>query len=106
MNDIAKFLGIDPRLYPRSAFAAAHNQFSISRGWFARRLLRSRAIRRWSRRLAPKAVRQIARSLLYVKGAKPALDEKTRLWLQEYFAQDLKRLEKLLGYELEALRDG
>jgi hypothetical protein len=106
MEEVARFLDVDPALYPDSAFDGVHNPFDASRGPFAQWILRRRWLRVWSRRLIPRPLRRAFRlRFLIMKTKKPRLDEDTRRWLAELFAPDLQRLERLLGRDLGALRD-
>ena len=105
MRVIARFLGIDPLAYPESAFAQVHNPFEVSRGRFARAILRMRHIRVLAKNWIPRKVRTIVRNrLLFAARPKPQLSPDTRHLLAHRFEKDLQQLEQLLGRDLSALR--
>lgn len=106
MEEVARFLDIDPEGYPESAFASAHNPFEISRSAFARTLLRSRSIRVWAKRWIPQKLRTAVRNrFLFASGQKPRLDDGTRRSLAGLFTSDLRRLERMLDRDLGAIRE-
>ena len=105
MRRIAEFLDIDPAGYPQSAFDEVHFPFEATRGRFARKVLRWRSLRHWSRNWIPQEVRRAVRNrLLYRDADKPQLDFETRKALAMRFAPDVLRLEDMLERELGALR--
>ena len=106
MQNIARFLDIDPSGYPDSAFDVVHFPFEASRGRLAHALLRCRPIRVAAKQWIPQKFRRSFRNrFLYRKSPKPKLDEDIRWELVERFAPDLRRLEQLLERDLGALRD-
>lgn len=105
MRRVATFLDIDPARYPQSAFDEVHFPFEATRGRVARKLLRWRSLRQWSRNWIPRELRRTVRNrLLYRDADKPKLDSETRKALAMRFEPDLLRLENLLERELGALR--
>ena len=105
MQEIARFLGIDPFAYPESAFAQVHNPFEVSRGRVARAILRMRRIRVWAKKWIPQKVRTTVRNrLLFATRPKPQLSPDTRRLLADRFEKDLQLLEQLLERDLSALR--
>ena len=106
MQEVARFLDVDPAGFPESTFKRVHNSFEASRGKFARAILRCRPIRVWSKRWIPQSLRTAVRNrLLFTKREKPKLDEENRRLLAERFAPDLRRLERLLERDLGTLRE-
>ena len=106
MKKVAEFLEIDSAKYPTNTFDSAHNPFEVSRGKVARSLLRYKPIRVWSKRWVPKVLRTaIHRSLLFTSGQKPELDDEIRRRLAGLFTSDLKRVERMLGRDLNSLRE-
>ena len=106
MKEVADFLEIDSAEFPRDTFDRVHNSYEVSRGRVARLLLRSRPIRQWSRRWIPQVLRTAIRSrILFTIGQKPTMDEATRRSLAGLFAADLQRLERMLGRDLDSLRE-
>ena len=105
MQEVARFLGVDPAGFPKSTFEEVHNPFERSRGALARAILRCRPLRLWSKRWAPQALRDLANRLIFTAGAKERMDDEVRRSLAERFAPDLERLERLLERDLSALRE-
>lgn len=105
MQEVARFLDVDPTGYPESTFNRVHNPFEASRGRFARSILRFRPIRVWSKRWISQKLRTAVRNrFLFTKGQRPNLDKMAQQSLAERFAPDLQRLERLLERDLGALR--
>jgi len=105
MEEIARFLGIDPFAYPESVFTKAHNAFEESRGPLARAILRSRPIRVWAKKVIPQTMRTAVRNrFLFSAKQKTQLSNDTRRELAARFENDLKQLERLLERDLGALR--
>lgn len=105
MGEVSCFLEIDPEGFNGSAFERTHNPYEESRGRVARLLLRSHAMRVFSKRWIPKSVRASVRRRFFFKtGVKPRLDGETARALSRYFEADLARLEHILGRDLGALR--
>lgn len=106
MRQVAEFLEIDHAAFPESTFERVHNPFEISRGRFARALLRFRPLRIWSKRWVPQGLRAVVRSrLLFTSGDKPRLDDESRRALRGLFDSDVKQLERILGRDLDLLRE-
>jgi hypothetical protein len=104
MQQVARFLDVDPARFPESTFEQVHNRFEASRGPFARALLRSRPIRALSKRFAPQKLRDAVNRVLFTTAKKPKMDDEARRALAERFAPNLQRLERLLERDLGALR--
>ena len=105
MQQVARFLGIDPFAYPESAFAKVHNPFEVSRGRIARAVLRMRPIRVLAKKWIPRKLRTIVRNgLLFAARPKPQLSPDTRRMLADRFKKDLQLLEQLLERDLNVLR--
>jgi hypothetical protein len=105
MQQVAQFLGIDPGLFPESAFTEVHNASEASRGPIARTVLRMRSLRVFAKEWIPRPVRTVIRNrFLYAKLPKPRLEEDTRRKLAERFADDVSSLERLLERDLSELR--
>ncbi len=105
MQQIARFLKIDPDGFPKAAFEKVHNPFEKSRGPLARAILRCRPLRLLSKRWAPQALRDMTNRLIYTTGEKEKMDDEVRRSLAVRFAPDLQRLERLLERDLGALRE-
>jgi hypothetical protein len=106
MHRVARFLDINPEGFKDSAFRTVHHGFTASRGSYARWILRCRPLRLWSKRWVPQNLRWAVRySFLSRKANKPRMEDSVRLSLAARFAQDLDRLEQLLGRNLDELRD-
>lgn len=106
MQQVARFLDVDPDGYPESTFDKAHNPFEVHRGWLARAIIKSRPIRVWSKRIIPKMLRTAFRDrLLFREAPKPKMDDDIRRMLAQRFSSDLEQLELLLDRDLGLLRE-
>jgi hypothetical protein len=105
MQQVARFLEIDPNAFPESAFEQVHNPFERSRGRLARAVLRWRSLRLLAKRFAPQALRDLANQLIYTSGEKEKMDDEVRRSLAARFAPELDRLERLLERDLGVLRE-
>jgi hypothetical protein len=104
MQQVARFLDVDPAGFPEAAFNKVHNPFEASRGPLARALLRFRPLRVWSKRWAPQKLRDAVNRVVFAGGKKPQMDDAARQQLAERFAPDLQQLEQLLERDLGVLR--
>ena len=105
MEQVARFLGIDPFAYPESTFTEIHNPFRASRGRITRAVLRMRPIRVLGRKWIPQKLRTIIRNdLLFEAQPKPRLSPDTKRRLAVRFEKDLQQLEQLLERDLKVLR--
>jgi hypothetical protein len=106
MKEVARFLGIDPDLFPQAAFDTVYNPFAVTRGTYARWILRFRPLRVWTRRWLPRSIRRTVRDrLLFRSAKKPKLESDAVRLLADRFTADLDRLERMLGRNLAVLRD-
>jgi hypothetical protein len=106
MREVALFLGVNPDLFPDSAFYTVYNPFAASRGAMSRWVLRFRPLRLWSRRWIPRTFRRAVRdNLLFKVVDKPGLAIDVARRLESIFTSDLRRLEKILDRDLGALRE-
>jgi hypothetical protein len=104
MQQVARFLDVDPAGYPESAFDKVHNPFEESRGRFARVIMRNRPVRKFSKRVIPQRLRTAVRDrFIFKEGEKPGMDDNIRRMLAQRFAPDLRRLELLLERDLGSL---
>jgi hypothetical protein len=99
MRDLLAFLGIDHEI---EGFAEPPQRgHSEVRGAFVRYLFGNRVISRTAEALVPYRVRKFVRNALLVKSVpKPEMDSETRQFLVEYYRDDVRRLEALLGRPL------
>jgi len=106
MRKVARFLNIDPDSFSDVDMMRAYNHFEESRGPLARKIIRSKPIRVWSKRLVPQTIRTAIRNrFLFKPGCKPELDPETHRFLRKIFEDDLVKLEQLLDRDLGALRE-
>lgn len=104
MQEVARFLNIDPEGYPEGAFNKAHNPFEASRGTIARMVLRCKSIRKLSKRWVPQKLRTAVRNrFIFRESAKPKMDDIIRRELARRYAPDIRRLELLLERDLGSL---
>lgn len=99
MQELLEFLGIE---HDASGFSAPpQRQHAEIRGPFVRFLFGNLAISRAAEALIPFRVRKSIRNALLVKpAAKPEMKPATRARLVEYYREDVRRLEGLLGRRL------
>jgi hypothetical protein len=99
MQELVEFLGI---AYDASGFSAPpQRQHAEARGPLTRFLFGNLAISRAAEALIPYRVRKSIRNALLVKPAsKPGMNPATRERLVDYYRDDVRRLEGLLGRRL------
>jgi hypothetical protein len=99
MRQILEFLGIEHEV---DNFAApVYRQFSVVRNPLVRYVFGNRNISRAAEALIPRQARKLIRDMFLVKQVpKPQMDPESREFLQRYYADDVRRLEDLLGRPL------
>ncbi|MCH8328555.1 MAG: sulfotransferase [Candidatus Marinimicrobia bacterium] len=102
MADMFAFLGVEPSFRPK---LEVYNRSVLPNSSMANRLLRSKWAK-WLGRLAPVALRHAVRDRLLAgnlaDGPSNGLSQDERLRYHRYFAEDIARLEQLLGRDLSA----
>ena len=89
MQEVARFLDLDPAGCRESTFDRVHNPFEAFRRTFARSVLRRRPTRVWSNRWVPQKLRTAVRNrLLFTNRQEPRLDEEARQSFAERLASD------------------
>lgn len=107
LEEIAGFLGIDPGPMADVDHDVVVNPSGRARNPVADRIRGSGTLRRLARRVLPlRARRWIDEHLLLADEASPTLDEGTRRMLADLYADDVARLEEVLGRPLPELRAG
>jgi hypothetical protein len=90
------FLGLDPEPGDRLEIEP-HNVFSRPRNAIAKRLLGSSVARSVGRALVPLALQPQIERFLLVPAERPEIDPEARALLADHFADDVERLERVLG---------
>jgi hypothetical protein len=99
MRQLLEFLGIDHAV--EGFEAPVQRSHSEARGALVRYLFGNRAISRAAEAMVPYRLRKFVRNSLLVKSVpKPRMDADTRRFLVEYYRDDVRRLESLLGRRL------
>ncbi len=102
-KDVFSFLGVDKDFTPDLKVS---NEGGEVRSRFLRSIINDEYP--LLKRVFPYALRNNLRSLFFglntKRGKKAQLSPKTRAWLNEFFKDDIKELERLLGREIEAWR--
>ncbi len=92
---VLEFVGIDHSL--EGFRSAVHRRYARARGPLARYIFGNRTIARVSEFVLPPAFRKAVREKLLVKAvAKPMMAAAARDFLREYYAEDVRSLERLL----------
>ena len=96
---ILKFLGID---HDCGEFSdPPQRRYAEARGPVVRFLFGNRAISRATEAMIPYRLRKLVRNAFLVKrAAKPKMDDEDRRFLVQYYREDVRRLELLLGRRL------
>jgi hypothetical protein len=99
MRDVLEFLGVE---HDVGAFRESpQRQYAEARGPLVRYLFGNRAISRAAETLVPYRLRKLVRNAFLVKpAAKPQIDRESREFLVQYYRDDVRRLESLLGRRL------
>lgn len=99
------FLGLDTAPIEGYVPAEAQNSYAEPRNRLAATLLGSERLTRWGLRVVPRPLARRIRARMLTAGTKPVLDPATRRRLQELYAPEIDRLERMLGVEMPSLRD-
>jgi len=96
---ILKFLGVD---YDCGDFAdPPQRRYAEARGPVVRFLFGNRAISRVSEKMIPYRLRKLVRNAFLMKRApKPKMNDEDRQFLVQYYREDVRRLDLLLGRRL------
>jgi Sulfotransferase family len=99
LRQVLDFLDID---YPVADFkATVYREFAVARGPIVRYLWGNRTISQAAEVLIPPGLRKFIRETFLVKKVpKPKMDAASREFLQRYYAEDVLRLQELLGRPL------
>lgn len=101
IRDIFQFLGVDANFQPDTA--KIYNRSGMPRSKAIANLLTNSVINRVGMRIIPEKIRTTIRSILLElnTGKKDKIDGKSEAYLREYFYQDVKELEKIIGRKLD-----
>lgn len=99
LKSISEFLGLGPVVVgPRTP---AQRGYAAARGPFVRFLFGNRQLSRASEALVPYRMRKYIRNTMLVKAEpRPSMDPRARAILTDYYREDVRRTERLLGQSL------
>ncbi len=99
MKEILKFL--DLKILLHDFKEEVYNPYQIPRGKLLTSIRTNNNLRRASRRILPQSARTFLRNNFFVKkGVKPKLEEEDRKLLTNFYIDDVKKLQTLLGRKL------
>lgn len=95
-----KFLGLTSK--PSSNLNEAYKEYRLSRGKFAKSIVTSKKVAKIALKLIPNSStrRALREQLLEKKSTKPKLPNKERLLLEDFYINDVIKLEKILKRSL------
>jgi hypothetical protein len=98
IQEILIFLGLTiSKIYVNPMI---HNEYEMFRGKISKHILRNKTIGIIAKATMTKSQRDYIRNKLYKKGKKPKMDETDRKILIDYYKDDVRKLENLLGRKL------
>lgn len=104
MKKICTFLGVDQDF--DFDFSRKHNISRLPRSALLHKLFKSDYwIKRLTKKFIPKSIRNFIRTLVMSRNLsvkKPELDSETRLYLLDYFRDDIRRTQEITGIDLSA----
>ena len=96
VKDVLEFLQVNAE--PPESIGEVHNPFNVPRGSFATFVLRSRFMLKIGANLVPHAMGSfLVRNVLKKKETKPELSQEDRIFLEEIYCNDVKKLREILG---------
>ena len=98
MKEIIRFLGLDSIFV--DIIQEIYNPYAIPRGVISQKILRSSIISKVSTSLFPNSTRDILKKYLVKKGTKPKMHDEDREKLVNFYQNDVKVMEALLGRKL------
>jgi hypothetical protein len=105
LKQIFEFLGVDISQAESIKSDKPKNSYSRPRSKLAALLLSSRLVIKIGHKLLPTSLlRQIRYKVLLKADKKPPMDPKAKKLLEEIYAPEIEKLEKLLGRDLSSLR--
>ena len=100
VKDIFRFLQVDPGFSPD--FSKKHLQPQVARFKALSRFLKSHRFKETVRPVVPQFVHPFLRSLYYKQRRSLVLEPADRKRLIEYYSEDIRQLQQLLGRDLSA----
>jgi len=96
VKDVLEFLEVNAE--PPESIGEVYNPFNVPRGPFATFVLRSRFMLKIGANLVPHAMGSfLVRNVLKKKETKPELSQEDRIFLEEIYCNDVKKLREILG---------
>jgi len=99
IKEILEFLQVDSK--PPENFEEIYNPYQVPRGLISKKILTNKTISRFSDQLIPKSLKWKLKDAILVKNEKkPDLEKEDRLILENYYFDDVKKLQNLLKRRL------
>jgi len=99
ITEILKFLEVEGLVY--NLVEEVHNPFVAARGSFARYIIKNNTIKDFAQKHIPSSVRSMLREhVLTKKQEKPQMTTQDRKTLVDFYKDDVRKLENLLGRKL------
>jgi len=96
VKDVLEFLEVNAE--PPESIGEVHNPFAVPRGPFATFVLRSRFMLKIRYNLVPHTMGSyLIRNVLKKKGTEPELSQEDRIFFEEIYRNDVKKLREILG---------
>lgn len=96
VKDVLEFLQVNTE--PPESIGKVHNPFAVPRGPFATFVLRSHFMLKIRHNLVPYTMGSyLIRNVLKKKGTKPELSQEDRIFFEEIYRNDVKKLREILG---------
>lgn len=98
VEEVLRFLGIEA---PSGPTAEIHNAYGPPRGRLRRMIYQNVGLKTAARRLFSDRLRRKAREKIFLgKAAKPSMSRECRKFLEEFYYNDVRKLEGILGRSL------
>jgi len=99
VKNVLNFL--DVKSEPPDSVDLLHNVFTIPKDRFTANLLQNKLVRKASKNIVPLFWREsIIKKYMSKKSEKPQISKKEREFMKEIFQDDVKQLQKIIGYSL------
>jgi len=95
ISKILEFLNVDSKI--PEVFEKIHNPYTVSRSKISQKILSNKIILKISNQIMSKSFKStLKEAVVFKKGEKPDIPKETRLILENYYRNDMKKLQNLL----------
>jgi len=94
VKEVLEFLGVNSN--PPKSVDKVHNQFILPRGKLASKIITNPSLRKLVRNFLPRSSQLGLRYIFTRKSAQPELSSKDKKFLEEYYLEDVKKLQQFL----------